>query len=137
VPKSNSSKQSLVPAVPQRTATPKVTKTTSKKTSKTTAKPTKTKKPNKQKTTTSCTSLKLSHTFLQVKQGENFSLQVSDSSRTTKTFQWGCSNTALIKKKSNTSGSFSATAVKKGTLIITCKQKGSKTVAASCTVKIS
>jgi hypothetical protein len=136
-PKYDKRKQSLVTAVPRHTATPKATKTTSKKISKTTAKPTKTKKPKKQKTTTSYTSLKLSHTFLQVKQGEAFSLQVPDATQKTKTLQWGCTNATLIKKKSTTSGSFSATAVKKGTLIITCKQKGSKTVAASCTVKIS
>ena len=83
---------------------------------------------------------KLSHTFLQIKTGQSFSIQASITPKQSCRLQWSISPTSLIQKrkikKTAAGETLYATAVREGTIIITCKVKGSKASSASCTVKI-
>lgn len=84
--------------------------------------------------------LKLSHTFLQLKAGQSFSIHASITPKQSCRLQWNISSSSLIKKKKTkktaAGETLYAVAAREGTIIITCKIKGSKTSSASCTIKI-
>jgi hypothetical protein len=126
--KPTSSARPVTTTIPVSTGKPKKKNTKKQKT---------VSKPTKQKTDITYSSFKLSRTFIQLKKGETFSLKASMSSLKDTAFEWSCSKGTLLKNKKRTAVSFSATAAKKGTLIITCKQKGNSRITASCTIKIT
>lgn len=85
--------------------------------------------------------LTLSRSFTQIRTGNSFSIQAVITPKQTSSLQWSISSDSLIKgkriKRKNSGEVFSATTVKRGTLIITCRVKGRKRISASCTIKIT